>query len=64
MQPLKASTDLANPAIAFPLDVGHLARRNISFEWAEAADAGFPSLQGNFVVTGRQRDPKSALAHP
>ena len=52
---------LAHPAIAFPLDVGHLARCNISFEWAEATDAGFPSLQGNFVVAGRQRDSKSAL---
>jgi len=52
---------LANPAIAFPLDVGHLARCNISFEGAEATDAGFPSLQGNFVVAGRQRDSKSAL---
>ena len=53
--------NLANPAIAFPLDVGHLARRNISFEGAEVTDAGFPSLQGNFVVAGRQRDSKSAL---
>ena len=53
--------NLANPAIAFPLDVGHFARRNISFEGAEATDAGFSSLQGNFVVAGRQRDSKSAL---
>ena len=53
--------ELANPAIAFPLDVGHLACCNISFEGAEAADAGFPSLQGNFVMAGEQRDPKSAL---
>ena len=53
--------DLADPAVTFPLDVAHLARRNISFEGAEAADAGFPSFQGNFVVTRRQRDPKSAL---
>ena len=53
--------ELANPAIAFPLDVGHLARRNISFEGPEATDAGLPSLQGNFVVTGWQRDSKSAL---
>jgi hypothetical protein len=43
------------------LDIGHLASRNISFEGAEAADAGFPSLQGNFVVARGQRDPKSAL---
>ena len=61
---LTALTGLTNPAIAFPLDVGHLARRNISFEGAEAADAGFPSLQGNFVVARRQRHPKSAFAHP
>ena len=63
-EPFNASTPLiglTNPAIAFPLDVGHLARRNISFEGAEAADTGFPSLQGNFVVARRQRDPKSAL---
>ena len=53
--------DLANPAIAFPLHFGHLARRNISFEGAETADAGFSSLQGNFVMAGGQRDPKSAL---
>jgi hypothetical protein len=52
---------LTNPAIAFPLDIGHLASRNIGFEGAEAADAGFPSLQGNFVVARRQRNPKSAL---
>jgi hypothetical protein len=59
-----ASTALAgltNPAIAFPLDVGHLPRRNISFERTEAADGSFPSLQGNFVVARRQRHPKSAL---
>jgi hypothetical protein len=56
-----ASTGLPNPAIAFPLDVGHLAWRNISFERTEAADGGFPSLQGNVVVARRQRHPKSAL---
>jgi hypothetical protein len=43
------------------LDVGHLARRNINFEGTEVADAGFPALQGNFVMAGRQRDPKSTL---
>ena len=53
--------DLADPAVTFPLDLGHLTRRNVSFEGAEAADTGFPSLQGNFVVARRQRDPKSAL---
>jgi hypothetical protein len=56
-----ASTGLPNPAIAFPLDVGHLPCRNISFELTEAADSGFPFLQGNFVVARRQRHPKSAL---
>ena len=46
-EPFNASTALTrltNPAIAFPLDVGHLARRNISFERTEAADSSFPSL--------------------
>jgi hypothetical protein len=52
---------LSNTRVAVPLDVCHFASRNIDFEWAEAADAGFPALQGNFVVTRRQRDPKSAL---
>jgi hypothetical protein len=63
-EPFNASTaltGLTNPAIAFPLDVGHLPRRNISFERTEAADGSFPSLQGNFVVARRQRHPKSAL---
>jgi len=63
-EPFNASTaltGLTNPAIAFPLDVGHLPRRNISFERTEAADGGFPSLQGNFVVARRQRQTKSAL---
>ena len=56
-----SARQLSNTRVAFPLDVGHLARRNISFEGAEATDSGFPSLQGNFVVAGGQRDPKSAL---
>ena len=56
-----SARQLSNTRVAFPLDVGHLARRNISFERTEAADGGFPSLQGNFVVARRQRDPKSAL---
>ena len=63
-EPFNASTaltGLTNPAIAFPLDVGHLPRRNIGFERTEAADGSFPSLQGNFVVTRRQRHPKSAF---
>jgi hypothetical protein len=63
-EPFNASsalTGLTNPAIAFPLNFGHLVWRNIGFEGAEAADAGFPSLQGNFVVARRQRDPKSTL---
>src|SRR5262245_30307365 len=47
-QPLQG---LANPAIAFPLNAGHLARPNIGFEGTEVADAGFPSLERHFVVT-------------
>src|SRR5258707_15824203 len=46
-EPFNASTaltGLTNPAIAFPLDVRHLSRRNISFEGTEAADGSFPSL--------------------
>jgi hypothetical protein len=50
---VKRFNGLTNPAIAFPLDAGHLPGRNISFEGAKAADAGFPSLQGNFVVARR-----------
>ena len=56
IEPFNASTaltDLTNPAIAFPLDVGHLAQGNVSFERSEAADAGFPSAERHFVVTGR-----------
>jgi len=53
--------ELANPAIAFPLDVGDLTRFNISFERADMADAGFPSFQRDFVVAGGQSDSKSAL---
>jgi len=63
-EPFNASTaltGLTNPAIAFPLDVGHLPRRNISFERTEATDGGFPSLQRHFVVTGRQRQTKAPL---
>jgi hypothetical protein len=57
----REASGLPNARVAFPLDVGHLAWRNISFERTEAADGGFPSLQGNFVVARRQRHPKSAL---
>ena len=40
-RPFKA---LPNPAVAFPLDVCHLAWRNVDFERSKAANAGFPSL--------------------
>ena len=44
---------LSNTRIAFPFDVRHLAQGNVSFERSEAADAGFPSAERHFVVTGR-----------
>src|SRR5262249_8378904 len=44
---------LPYPAVAFPLNLCHLACDNVDFEGPKAADAGFPSLQRDFVVTGR-----------
>jgi hypothetical protein len=44
------------------LNGSYFASRNIDFEWAEAADAGFPSLQGNFVVAGGNAARKCPLS--
>src|SRR5215468_1687885 len=44
---------LPYPAVAFPLNVCHLACHNVDFERSKAADTGFPALQRDFVVTGR-----------
>jgi len=44
---------LPYPAVAFPLNLRHLACNNVDFEGSKAADAGFPSFQRDFVVTGR-----------
>src|SRR6266550_3315819 len=52
---------LSNTRIALPLDVCHFARHNIDFEGAETADATFFSLDGNSIVSGRQRNPKTSL---
>lgn len=52
---------LSDARVTFPLDSRHFAWHYVGVERAEVADAGFSSLQGNFVVARRQRDPKSAL---
>jgi hypothetical protein len=50
-----------NPAIAFPLHLGHFARHNINRKGAIMADAGSFSLDGNFIVSGCQQRPKVSL---
>jgi hypothetical protein len=52
---------LSNTRIALPLDVCHFARHNIDFEGPETADATFFSFDGNSIVSGRQRNPKTSL---
>jgi hypothetical protein len=52
---------LSDTRVALPLDVCHFAWHNIHFEGAEMANAAFLSLTGNFVVSGRQGNPKMSL---
>jgi hypothetical protein len=52
---------LSDTRVALPLDVCHFAWHNIHFEGAEMANAAFLSLNGNFVVSGRQGNPKMSL---
>ena len=60
-QLFKDLRNLSNARVAFPLDVGHFACRNVHLKWAEATDSGFSSLQEDFVMTGRQRHAKTPL---
>ena len=44
---------LSNTRVALPVDSCHFTGTNVGFEWTKVADAGFASLQRDFVVAGR-----------
>jgi hypothetical protein len=52
---------LSHARVAFPLDLCHLAGDDFDLERTVSPDTACPSLERNFVMTGRQRHSKAPI---